>query len=191
MSKKAGGFNFIFFGMIIILMTGAGIYFLKYFPKKSKRAVKPIYSETAPIIKKTDEKMKVSLYFASPEDEHLVVESREIYRTFSRIDQIKQAVIALIEGPKNDLDPVIPEGAVLKEVYLDKNGTVYVDFSIELVKNHPGGSSGEIMTIYGIVNTLCANFSEVKEVQILVEGKEIETISGHLDTRYPFSMKNI
>jgi spore germination protein GerM len=191
MAKKGSGFNFIFFGLVIVLMAGAGIYYLKYLPKRSKKAVKPVYSETAPKIKESDEKMKVSLYFSSPDDEHLVVESYEIYRTSSRIDQIKQAVIALIEGSKKDLDPVIPEGTVLKEVYLDKNGTAYVDFSIELVKNHPGGSSGEILTVYGIVNTLCANFSEIKNVQILVEGKEIETIAGHLDTRYPFSMKNI
>ncbi|MDD5774120.1 MAG: GerMN domain-containing protein [bacterium] len=191
MAKKSGGFNFIFFGLIIILMIGAGIYFLKYLPKRSKNAAKPVYSETAPKIKESDEKMKISLYFSSPDDEHLVVESREIYRTSSRIDQVKQAVIALIEGSNKDLDPIIPEGTVLKEVFLDKNGTAYVDFSIELIKNHPGGSSGEIMTVYGIVNTLCANFSEIKNVQILVEGKEIETISGHLDTRYPFSMKNI
>lgn len=191
MPKKRGGFSFVLLGLIIILMIGAGIYFIKYLPKKSQKAVKPVYSETALKIKESDEKVKVSLYFASPDDEHLVVESREIYRTSSRIDQIKQAVIALMEGPTKDLDPVIPDGTVLREVYLDKNGIAYVDFSIELVKNHPGGSSGEIMTIYGIVNTLCANFSEVKNVQILVEGKEIETIAGHLDTRYPFSMKNI
>lgn len=191
MSKKGSGFNFIFLGLIIILMIGAGIYYLKYLPKIPQKAVKPIYSETAPKIKESDEKMKVSLFFSSPDDEHLVVESREIYRTASRIDQVKQAIIALIEGPKKDLDPVIPEGTVLKEVFLDKDGTAYVDFSIELVKNHSGGSSGEIMTIYGIVNTLCANFSEIKSVQIIVEGKEIETISGHLDARYPFSMKNI
>lgn len=191
MAKKGGGSNLFFLGLIIILMIGAGIYYLKYLPKKSQKPVKQIYSETAPKIKESDEKMKVSLYFSSPDDEHLVVESREIYRTSSRIDQVKQAVIALIEGPDKDLDPVIPDGTILKEIYLDKNGTAYVDFSIELVKNHPGGSSGEIMTVYGIVNTLCANFPEIKNVQILVEGKEIETISGHLDTRYPFSMKNI
>ncbi|MEW6086732.1 MAG: GerMN domain-containing protein [bacterium] len=191
MPKKGGGSKIVFFGIIIILLAGAGFYYIKYFSKRPKKAVRPIYSETAPKIKDSDEKMKISLYFSSPDDEHLIVESREIYRTVSKIDQIKQAVIALVEGPDKDLDPVIPEGTVLKEVFLDKNGTAYVDFSAEFVKNHPGGSSGEIMTVYGIVNTLCANFPEVKSVQILVEGKEIETISGHLDTRYPFSMKNI
>lgn len=181
----------ILLGIIVVALVCAGIYFLKVFQGKPKKSGKTIFSETVPKISEKDEKMKISLYFASLDGEHLVVESREIYKTASEIDQIKQAVIELIRGSNKDLVPVIPDGTTLKEVYLDKNGTAYVDFSIELVKNHPGGSSGEIVTIYGIVNTLCANFYDVKNVKILVEGKEIETISGHLDTRYPFSMKNI
>lgn len=190
MSRRKRKSKFAIFAIIIILSAGAaGIYFLK--GGKPKEPAMPALSETAPKISEKDEKVKISLYFASLDGEHLVVESREIYKTASKIDQIKQAVIELINGPGKELVPVIPDGAVLKEVYLDKNGTAYVDFSTELVQNHPGGSSGEIMTVYGIVNTLCANFSDVKSVRILVEGKEIETISGHLDTRYSFFMKNI
>lgn len=192
MSRRKRKSKFAVFAIIIILLiVAAGIYFLKVYRGKPKKPAMPILSETAPKISEKDEKVKISLYFASMDGEHLVVESREIYRTASEIDQIKQAVMELINGSSKDLVPVIPDGTVLKEVYLDKNGTAYVDFSAEFVQNHPGGSSGEIMTIYGIVNTLCANFSDVKSVRILVEGKEIETISGHLDTRYPFFMKNI
>ncbi|MFH1288381.1 MAG: GerMN domain-containing protein [bacterium] len=191
MAKKKRKSKFILLGMIIVLLVGAGIYSLKIFRGESKKSSKAIFSGAIPKISEKDEKMKISLYFASLDGEHLVVESREIYRTASEIDQIKQAIIELIKGPNKDLIPVIPDGAMLKEVYLDKNGTAYVDFSVELAKNHSGGSSGEIATIYGIVNTLCANFYDIKNVQILVEGKAIETISGHLDIRYPFSMKNI
>lgn len=192
MSRRKRKSKFAVFAVIIVLLiAAAGIYFLKIYRGKPKKTTMPILSETAPKISEKDEKVKISLYFASSDGEHLVVESREIYKTVSEIDRIKQAVVELINGSSKDLVPVVPDGTVLKEVYLDKNGTAYVDFSAEFVQNHPGGSSGEIMTIYGIVNTLCANFSGVKSVQILVEGKEIETISGHLDTRYPFSMKNI
>ena len=48
-----------------------------------------------------------------------------------------------------------------------------------------GGSTGEEMLIGSLVNTL-TEFPEITKVQITVNGKEIETISGHLDTSAPF-----
>ena len=51
--------------------------------------------------------------------------------------------------------------------------------------NHEGGSSGELQTIYSIVNTLALSFPEIKEVQILVAGNREETIAGHIDITTP------
>ena len=46
-----------------------------------------------------------------------------------------------------------------------------------------------MMTVYSVVNSLTLNFPEIKGVQFLVEGKEIETIAGHLSLRQPISSK--
>jgi spore germination protein GerM len=66
---------------------------------------------------------------------------------------------------------------------------VRVNFNSALTKNHPGGSSAELMTVYSIVNTLTLNFPQIKRVQILIDGKPIETIAGHLSLREPLSPK--
>ena len=72
-----------------------------------------------------------------------------------------------------------------------KNGTAVVNFSKELQTNFVGGSTGEEMLVGSIVNTL-TEFSEVKNVHILVEGKNIETLSGHMDLSLPISrMTNV
>ena len=42
------------------------------------------------------------------------------------------------------------------------------------------------MLVGSIVDTL-TEFSEVKKVQILVEGKAVDTIAGHMDTEKPLS----
>ncbi|MBQ5389910.1 MAG: GerMN domain-containing protein, partial [Anaerovibrio sp.] len=47
-----------------------------------------------------------------------------------------------------------------------------------------GGSTGEEMLVGSLVNTL-TEFPEIKKVQILVEGKEIDSLSGHLDLSRP------
>jgi len=83
---------------------------------------------------------------------------------------------------------IIPKGTKLHSVKVEKN-IAYVDFSKELVKKFNGGSAGELMLVGSIVNTL-TEFPEIKAVQILVEGKEVDTIAGHMDTSEPFKRFN-
>jgi germination protein M len=65
-----------------------------------------------------------------------------------------------------------------------------LDFSRELQTLHTGGTTGEILTVYSIVNTLTMNFKEVERVQILIDGDEVETLVGHLDLEQPFTRDN-
>ena len=74
----------------------------------------------------------------------------------------------------------IPAGTVLKEINIRPDGLCRVDFSKELVANHSGGSLGESLTVYSIVNTL-TQFPSVKQVQFLVDGQYVKTIAGHVD----------
>ncbi|MBP2633550.1 MAG: Lipoprotein LpqB, GerMN domain protein [Firmicutes bacterium] len=83
---------------------------------------------------------------------------------------------------------MIPKGTKLRGIKVEKN-IAYVDFSKELVKKFNGGSDGEIMLVGTIVNTL-TEFPEIKAVQILVEGKQVDTIAGHMDTSEPFKRFN-
>jgi spore germination protein GerM len=64
-----------------------------------------------------------------------------------------------------------------------------VNFNPALSKDHPGGSSAEMMTVYSIVNSLSLNFPQIKRVQFLIDGKPIATIVGHLSLEQPVSPK--
>jgi spore germination protein GerM len=72
---------------------------------------------------------------------------------------------------------------------LDEKGVAKVNFDEALSKDHPGGSSAEMMSIYSIVNSLTLNFPQIKKVQILIEGKTGRTIAGHLSLDQPISSK--
>lgn len=128
----------------------------------------------------------VRLFFAAPDADKLQAEERTISRAASFVGEAKQAVDELIKGPQGDLNPTIPEGTELRQLYIDGQGTAYVDFSRDLQTKHPGGTVGELLTIYSIVDTLTANFEEIERVKILVEGSEVLTLAGHIDTRRPF-----
>jgi len=98
-----------------------------------------------------------------------------------------QELIAYLEaGPSlPGLLPVLPEGTRVLGVR-QAGSVVHVNFSRELVQAHPGGSAGELVTIYGIVNTL-AGAPGVERVQIWVEGALVETVAGHVSTLEPLA----
>ncbi|HPW21762.1 MAG TPA: GerMN domain-containing protein, partial [Vicinamibacterales bacterium] len=49
----------------------------------------------------------------------------------------------------------------------------------------PGGSQHELLTVYAIVDTLTANLPAITSVQILVDGREVDSLAGHVDLRRP------
>jgi hypothetical protein len=71
-------------------------------------------------------------------------------------------------------------------VHIDNDRVVWLDFSDHLSRDHPGGSSAEIITVYSIVNTVLLNFTEETKVRILIDSLEIETLAGHIDCSKPF-----
>lgn len=129
----------------------------------------------------------VRLYFASPDADYLRVEARRILREERITDEAKALVEELIKGPRGNLDPTIPPETQLRELYIvPEEKCVYLDFNQAFQANHPGGSAGELLTIYSLVNTLIDNLKEIERVQILVEGGTIETLAGHIDTAKSF-----
>ena len=84
-----------------------------------------------------------------------------------------------------------PAGTKLRALFVTPKGEAYVDFSPELQKNHPGGTTNEILTVYALVNTLTSSLPAITGVQILVDGKEIDTLAGHLDLRRPLEQNLI
>ena len=79
----------------------------------------------------------------------------------------------------------IPAGATLRALYLTDRGDAFVDLSAEARTRHSGGALDELFTVYSIVNALTTNLPAVNRVQILVDGKEVDTLAGHVDLRHP------
>jgi hypothetical protein len=56
--------------------------------------------------------------------------------------------------------------------------------------NHTGGALDELFTVYTIVDALTVNLPAITRVQILIEGREVDTLAGHVDLRNPLQ-KNL
>ena len=129
--------------------------------------------------------MEVNLYFADPDSEYLSAERRIISEAITQKQRITQTIKELISGPRGKLIRTTPTQTILKSVRIDNKGVVFLDFSAHLSRNHPGGSSAEISTVYSIVNTVLLNFKETTRVKILINGQEIKTLAGHIDCSVP------
>jgi len=101
--------------------------------------------------------------------------------------RMRQTIEYLIQPTPELRNPVIPEQTTLLGIFLTNTGIAYLNFDRHLQDSHVGGLSAELATLGAIVNTILFNFKEIRQVQILVEGSEIETLAGHVDCRKPFS----
>ncbi len=125
----------------------------------------------------------ITVYFPNEDGTKLLAEKRTVD---GAKDKYTAAVEALLAGPKEKgAVAILPKQAKLRSVKVT-NGVAKVDFTKELQKSFVGGSTGEEMLVGSVVDTL-TEFGEVKKVQILVEGKEIDSLSGHMDLSVPIA----
>lgn len=101
----------------------------------------------------------------------------------SPMENALQNLVATKPGDAKYSD-VVPIGTKVLGLKVE-NGTASADFSKEIVKKGQG-SYDEMMLCYAIVNTL-TEFPEVKRVQILVEGKKVVSLGGHMDVEEPMT----
>jgi len=106
-----------------------------------------------------------------------------------RLEQDMMAVMgALCEGPTTSgAVAALPLGTrPLAVFYNDADGSIVLDFSREIVVNHPGGTAAESGTLTSILRTVALNFPQVTECQLLVDGAQSETLAGHISLERPF-----
>ena len=178
-SKKGNG------GKVLFLLILIGIGLIVFFHRQIYDSIKPFLSRRGISV----ERREVFLYFSDREGGYLIGERRKILKKDALREEARETVLELIKGPEGKLLRTVPPRTKLLNLQVNDAGLAKVDFSQALSKDHPGGSSAEMMTVYSIVNSLSLNFPQIKRVQILIDGRPIETITGHLSLSTPLSPK--
>lgn len=152
-----------------------------------ERFVRPRPAQTSPAATAAAPTAHITatLYYASQNGDSLVAVRREVPLAEGIVAQGRQIVAAQLEPAPTPYASVIPTGTSLRAFYVTERGEAFVDLSGQISSGHPGGSLTELLTVYALVNTVTANLPAVQRVQILVEGKEVDTIAGHVDVRRP------
>ncbi len=168
---------------LLAAVTVAAFIFL---PRWYAESNQPAAEADAPPAPATP-KIKARLFYVSEDGLRLVPVEREVPFGEGTLLQARRIVEAQLEPPPKPHVSAIPAGAALRAIYLDAQGQVFVDVSRALAAGHPGGALDEILTVYSIVNAVADNLPAVQAVQILVDGREVETLAGHVDLRRPLA----
>lgn len=132
-----------------------------------------------------DRRIRAQLFYVAEDGWRLVRVEREVPYAETLADQARRLVEAQLAPPPAPLASALPAGTRLRNLFVDDRGTVYVDLSPEATAAHPGGSLDEILAVYTLVNAVTVNLPAARSVQILVDGREVDTLAGHVDLRHP------
>ncbi|MCS7163638.1 MAG: GerMN domain-containing protein [Thermodesulfovibrio sp.] len=158
MNKKV----IIVFSILIVVIAGFIIYF--HFLKSNKLT----YYEK-PKHDKVLENFKIYI----PSSNALMTKEVYLKRDESEtknIEKILENFIAELSSPFKDTK--------ILGVYRDKENIVYIDLSKSFTS--PQSMREEYLLIKALYKTLKENFTWIKDVKILIESKEVDTISGHI-----------
>lgn len=170
--------------ILAVICLGAAALFLAGCGGSREAKPAPVQNQPPAKVAPKEATVKIILYFSDSQADKLVPEEREVVSGGRPLEEI--IVRELIKGPaKKGLIKTIPESARLLSLSV-KDGVAYVNFSGEIQTKHWGGSAGESMTVYSVVNSL-TRLEGIKKVQFLVEGKKVESLLGHLDTTEPIA----
>lgn len=171
--------GFFMAAAVVVVATGVGIWTMK---NTSSPIKTPPEKPTVPSRVVIGREQTVNTYKLKiiNQEPKLVVERHRV--SVSKEPHV-EAVKALIA--KNELVPV---GTKLIGLEV-KDETAYVNFSKEIQENFTGGSDAEALLISSIVYTL-TDFKDIKKVQILVEGKRVESLGDHMDISQPLGKQD-
>lgn len=181
------------FALIVLAVLAGGLFYLHVLTRRlsfqstqrgdaaarARLAEASLQSEKGP-------QQTVTLFFPSSDEGVLLQETRRITLAASETDRIRQIFLALLAGSKQGHTRPLSPGMELRAAFLTSDGTVYLDLSDTSLPLFDPGIGSETLAVYSIVDSICINIPAVKRVIFLVQGREADTLNGHVDLTQAF-----
>jgi hypothetical protein len=181
MDSKMNTKNILGIVLLVCLFLGGvtGGYF--YFSKIIVNEKTP--AEAEGLLNKPEDLFSLRIYY--PVREHLQVEERRLPRRNVPMAIAEATVEQYLKGPIDTKSSSIPKDTKILGIYKGADRILYVDLSDDFRRNFRGDVFTEFLLLKGLYQSIIANVEDILDVKILIEGKEIETLGGHLYLLYP------
>lgn len=172
-------------GAAIVVAALAGVWLIFHVARGSGAGTPAATAASSAAPAGPERKIKATLYYVSEDGLSLPGIQREVPFSEPIVEQARRIVEAqLAPAPAPYVSP-IPTGTSLRALFIGERGDAFVDLSGDVRAKHPGGSLDELFTTYAIVNAITVNLPAITRVQIMIDGKEVDTLAGHVDLRHP------
>jgi hypothetical protein len=131
--------------------------------------------------------IQATLFYATADGLALIAVRRDVPLAANPLAQGRIILSLQLQPAPPPFVSVIPQGTTLRGFYVTDRGDAFVDLSREAASAHPGGSFHELLTVQAIVQSVTSSLPSARRVQILVEGKEVDSLAGHVDLRRPIA----
>lgn len=181
---------------IILLLLGvllAGGYMMELQRRERAKSQQPAATSARPVpVPAAGPAERIRLMVAYDEDGMLVPKEMDVplpAEAGDRAKEILRTLLALyVERPSPH---PLKEGADIKNVFLVNNELCVVDLNAAFAEGHRSGILVEQFTLASMVETISANFPQVRRVKFLVEGQERETLAGHADLMNMYEVQKV
>jgi len=168
--------------LVVFFLAGvSGSYFLL---RKFPRAEKPAVPSASPQNSPSEPEDLFILRIFYPVNNRLEITEKRLPRRTKQAAIAEAVIEEYFKGPEKGGGSPVPQNVKLLGLYRDQKQILYVDLSDELRRNFQGDALAEYLLLKGVYESLIANIQDLQDVKILVEGKEIETLGGHIYLKY-------
>jgi spore germination protein GerM len=166
--------------LLFIAASAGGYYFFRNF-RITKQSVPAVTSQLT--LPGEGDTTVIRIYY--PVYDHLEMTEKTIFRKTGNSAVAEAVIEEFFKLPLNGIASAIPKNVRLLGIYRDQNQILYLDLSDELRRNFQGDAISEYLLIRGIFDSLIYNIPDMQDVKILVEGKETDSLGGHLYLKFP------
>lgn len=172
--------------MIMLLLSGVLLVSLSACNDGSSAFVSGVTDKDVKEDVKNTKEETVKLYFSDSQAEKLIEVNHTII--LKEEDSLEMKIIDALQAKSEDeeLFNVIDKCITVNSVKVEEK-LALVDVSSE---NLEGSSTQEMFFIEGIVSAL-TQLEEIDSVKFLVDGKEAETLMGHMEATMTYSQEDV
>jgi len=132
----------------------------------------PVAGPTEPVV----------LFVAHDDDGSLRAERAQIPMPSGRQQRAEELLRALLSLYLDKSSPhVVGPGSDVRSIFLVDPGVAVIDLNAAFADTHRSGILVEELTVASLIQTISVNTPGIVKVQILVDGKERDTLAGHAD----------
>ena len=171
--------------MVLLFAGSAGWLVTRYYLSRQGAATQPLIEMkdntpgAAPELGETGgETAQVKIF--SPSEDGLSMQEKMIQGSPLPVQMAEDVIAEYLKGLKGGL-----RDTKLLGVYRDRNNVLYVDLSDEFRKNFSGDAGQEYLLLKSLYETVSSNISGIEDVRLLIEGKELESLGGHVGILCP------